>query len=170
MDKTKSFIISYDFFISLLVGVVLYLFLPEYLSMKFVLEYYGTIISAIAIIFSLVFASCSILMSSSDDDYINFLNEKDDFDNLLWTFRITLISLFISLLYSLILYTGTSYILESASTAGNWAQHKVLFISLTVITAYSLIATYLSVENTLSFSKYRSRFLKMKKENKKNTE
>ena len=167
MSKLKSFFISYDFGFSLIIGITLYIILPEYLLMNFTIDYYGVIITAVSIIFSLVFASCSILLSSSDNDFINFLNEEDDFDNLLWTFRVTLVSLFICLLYSLALYVGTSYMIEHFKIEGEWEQHKILFISLTSLTIYSLIATYLSVEDTLIFSKFRSRFLKKKEEEKK---
>lgn len=167
MDKIKSFFISYDFGISFVLGIALYIFMPEYIQMTFTADYYGVVITAISIIFSLVFASCSILLSSSDNDFINFLNEENDFDNLLWTFRITLISLFICLLYSLVLFVGTSYYLKHSAENEIWLQHKSLFITLTSITVYSLIATYLSVEDTLIFSKFRSRFLK-KQEDEKN--
>lgn len=167
MNKIKSFFVSYDFGISSILGITLYILMPEYLQMSFAVEYYSVIITAVSIIFSLVFASCSILLSSSDNDFINFLNEEDDFDNLLWTFRVTLISLFICLLYSLVLFVSTSYYLDHSSENKIWLQHKSLFISLTALTTYSLIATYLSVEDTLIFSKFRSRFLKQKEEAKK---
>lgn len=162
MNKYKSFFISYDFGFSLILGVVLFILLPEFLLMKFMLTYYEIIITTTSIIFSLMFASCSILMSSSHDNFINFLNEEDDFDNLLWTFRITLIGLFLCLIYALILYVGTNYILEAANNKDVWVQHKIFFVTLTSITIYALIATYLSVEDVLRFSKFRSRFLKKK--------
>lgn len=164
MNKFKSFFWSYDFSISLAIGIILYIVLPEFLSMKFMLTYYEIIITTISIIFSLMFASCSILMSSSDNDFINFLNEKNDFDNLLWTFRITLFALFISLIYALVIFVATNYIVEMAKEGEVWVQHKIFFTTLSSITIYGLIATFLSVEDTLKFSKFRSRFLKDKKE------
>lgn len=163
MNKYKSFFLSYDFGFSLVTGIILYFVLPEFLLAKFMLIYYEIIITTISIIFSLMFASCSILMSSSDDDFINFLNEKNDFDDLLWTFRITLIALFISLIYALIIFVATNYIVEIAKDGEVWMQHKIFFVTLTSVTTYGLIATYLSVENTLKFSKFRSKFLKGKK-------
>lgn len=163
MNRLKSFFFSYDFAASLILGVVLYIYIPEYLRMNFMITYYNIIITTISIIFSLMFASCSILMSSSDDEFINFLNEKGDFDNLLWTFRITLVALFVSLLYALIVFVGSSYLVETAVEGQKWEQHKIFFVTLTIITVYGLIATYLSVIDTLHFSQFRSKFLKQKK-------
>lgn len=164
MNRFKSFFWSYDFGISLAIGIILYVVLPEFLSMKFMLTYYEIIITTISIVFSLMFASCSILMSSSDNDFINFLNEKNDFDNLLWTFRITLIALFLSLIYALVIFVATNYIVEMAKEDEVWVQHKIFFTTLSSITIYGLVATFLSVEDTLKFSKFRSRFLKDRKE------
>ena len=104
-------------------------------------------------------------MSSSDDDFIIFLNEDKIFDDLLWTFKVTLIALFGCLIYSLFLYILTNYYIENSKKGEIWFQHKIIFCSLTFLTTYSLIATYLSVENTLIFSKFRSKYLKIRKTN-----
>lgn len=140
MNRVKSFFISFDFIISIVIGLVFYFFLPTYLSATFLIEYYKIIISTVAIIFSIMFAACSILMSSSDNDFITFLNEENDFDNLLWTFKITLISLFLCLVYSLLLFVTTTYYLDKLPEEDQLCQHIILFSSLTTIFSYSLIS------------------------------
>lgn len=164
MNNVRSILIGYDFIISLLLTVILYFILPDFLLMKFMVTYYNIVITIVSIIFSLLFTACSILMSSSDDEFIVFLNKDKIFDDLLWTFKITLIALFGCLIYSLFLYVFTNYYIENSKYGEIWYQHKIVFCSLTSITTYSLIATYLSVENTLTYSKYRSKYLKIKKE------
>lgn len=163
MNNIRSILIGYDFKISVLLSVILYFILPDYLLMKFMITYYNIVITIVSIIFSLLFTACSILMSSSDDDFIIFLNEDKIFDDLLWTFKVTLIALFGCLIYSLFLYILTNYYIENSKIGEIWFQHKIIFCSLTLLTTYSLIATYLSVENTLIFSKFRSKYLKIKK-------
>lgn len=163
MNNIRSILIGYDFKISILLSVILYFILPDYLLMKFMVTYYNIVITIVSIIFSLLFTACSILMSSSDDDFIIFLNKDKIFDDLLWTFKITLIALFGCLIYSLFLYILANYYIENSKNEEIWYQHKIVFCSLTLITTYSLIATYLSVENTLIFSKFRSKYLKIRK-------
>ena len=163
MNNVRSILIGYDFKISILLSVILYFILPDYLLMKFMITYCNIVITVVSIIFSLLFTACSILMSSSDDDFIIFLNEDKIFDDLLWTFKVTLIALFGCLIYSLFLYILTNYYIENSKIGEIWFQHKIIFCSLTLLTIYSLIATYLSVENTLIFSKFRSKYLKIKK-------
>lgn len=165
MSKLKSLVVGYDFILSTILVIVLYFFiLPNYLLMTFMISYYNIIITVVSIIFSLLFTACAILMSSSDDDFINFLNKDKVFDDLLWTFKVTLIALFLCLVLSLFLYIGTNFYIETYKNGEIWQQHKIIFCFLTYITTYSLIATYLSVNNTLIFSKFRSRFLSIKKE------
>ncbi|WP_445720141.1 hypothetical protein [Flavobacterium sp.] len=163
MNNVRSILIGYDFKISILLSVILYFILPDYLLMKFMITYYNIVITVVSIIFSLLFTACSILMSSSDDDFIIFLNEDKIFDDLLWTFKVTLIALFGCLIYSLFLYILTNYYIENSKIREIWFQHKIIFCSLTLLTTYSLIATYFSVENTLIFSKFRSKYLKIRK-------
>jgi hypothetical protein len=166
MNNVRSILIGYDFKISIFLSVILYIILPDYLLMKFLITYYNIIITIVSIIFSLLFTAFSILMSSSDDDFIFFLNKDKIFDDLLWTFKVTLIALFGCLIFSLFLYVLTNYYIENSKYGEIWYQHKIVFCSLTLITTYSLIATYLSIENTLIFSKFRSKYLEIKKNSK----
>lgn len=87
MNKFKSIIFGTDFIISTILFMILIFALPEYLSMKFMISYFNVVITVVSIIFSLLFTACAILLSSSDDDFIFFLNEDKIFDELLWTFK-----------------------------------------------------------------------------------
>ncbi|WP_204745135.1 hypothetical protein [Flavobacterium silvisoli] len=126
------------------------------------MSFYNIAISVLSIIFSLFFAALAIIMSSSDNDFVSFLDEDGTFTYLMWTFKAVLISLFISLVYSIVLYTGTSYYIETKDPQ-IWLQHKSLFISLVLLFTYCMIATGLSVKHTIKFSEYRSTFLRIKR-------
>lgn len=162
MRRLKSFIISWDLLVTLIVTIVTYYALPNYLDMDFVLSIYNMSITILSIIFSLFFAALAIIMSSSENDFIDFLEETKGFSELLWSFKITLIMLFVSLIYSIVLYTGTSYCIESYE--GNWLQRDILFLVLTALFTYSMSSTCISVYDTIKFSEYRSKFERNKKE------
>lgn len=165
MRRIKSVIISWDFIVTILVTVITYRIVPEYLNMKFLLSVYNIGITILALIFSLFFAALAIIMSSSENDFIDFLEEENLFSELLWSFKVTLIMLFISLIYAIILYTGTSYYIETYNSIV-WLQNEILFLILVALFTYSMASTCISVHDTIKFSEYRSkfdRFIKSKK-------
>jgi hypothetical protein len=80
---------------------------------------------------------------------------------LLWSFKITLLFLFMSLILSILLYSGTSYWLESYSK-DSWFQNKMLLLILEFLFLYGMLATWFCIMDTLNFSKYRSKYLSKK--------
>lgn len=157
----KEIIISWDIFIALVLSVLSYFFFPDFVSMKFTIEVYGVGISVLSIIFSLFFAALAILMSSSDNDFIVFLEEENDYSDLLSSFKFTVMLLFLSLVYGLILYIGTYYYI--IQKAKSYDQHISLLVIFIFLFSYSLLASIFSVNDSLKFSEFRARFLKSKK-------
>lgn len=164
MRRIKSFIISWDFGAALLVGTALYFMLPEYLNMNFLLSVYYILITVLTIIFPLFFAAFAILISSSDTDFIRFLEENNLYTELLWSFKVTLNMLLISLIYSIILYARTSYSIELHKPA-IWGQHNLFFIALASLFTYSMVSTFLCIYDTLEFSKARAKFIDQMNQN-----
>ncbi|MEW5677043.1 hypothetical protein ABGT15_12080 [Flavobacterium enshiense] len=162
MRRVKALILSWDFFATVFVTAIAYFIMPGYIDMKFLLSVYNMSITILALIFSLFFAALAIIMSSSENDFIDFLDEENLFTELLWSFKVTLIFLFFSLIYSIILYTGTSYYIETYSSK-EWLQDNILFLILVALFTYSMAATCISVYDTIKFSEYRSKFNRMKK-------
>ncbi|HEY1194687.1 hypothetical protein [Flavobacterium sp.] len=130
--------------------------------MKFTLSFYNVAMTVLSIIFSLFFTAMAIIMSSSDNDFIEFLEETKTFTELLWSFKITLLFLFMSLILSIILYSGTSYWLESYNE-DSWLQNKTLLLILEFLFLYGMFATWFCIMDTIKFSKYRSIYLSKKK-------
>lgn len=162
MRRIKAIIKSWDFVIALLSTVASYFLLPDYLNMKFALAFYNAAMTVLSIIFSLFFTAMAILMSSSDNDFIEFLEEKNTFTELLWSFKFTLFILFISLLLSIILYSGTSYWIENNFKVDCF-QKSLLLLSLEFCFLYGMLATWFCIIDTVRFSKYRALFLKNNK-------
>jgi hypothetical protein len=165
MSRLKSVFVSWDMAITVLVTGVACFIVPNYLNMKFLISIYNMSITILALIFSLFFAALAIIMSSSENDFIDFLEEEKLFSQLLWSFKVTLIILFLSLIYSVILYTITSYQIETYHEA--YLQHNLFFLILLAMFTYSMGATCLSVYDTIKFSEYRSKFNRFTKDNKK---
>lgn len=162
MRRFKAVILSWDFVITLLSVFATYLVLPEYINMNFALSFYNVAMTVLSIIFSLFFTAMAIIMSSSDNDFIEFLEKKNTFTELLWSFKFTLFVLFLSLILSIILYSGTSYWIETNHNE-TWLQDYRLLLLLQFCFLYGMIATWFSIMDTVKFSKYRSDFLKEQK-------
>jgi ABC-type uncharacterized transport system fused permease/ATPase subunit len=159
--KFSNIILSWDFVISIVLTLATAIFLPTMLKMSFCISFYNTGITVLSIVFSLFFAALAIIMTSSDNEFIEFLEEKNDFSALLCSFKITLAMLFLSLIYAIVLYISSDYFLKNNDPA--FEQHKIFFLVFEFLFAYSLLSTALSVRDTIKFSDFRGQFLKMKK-------
>jgi hypothetical protein len=155
--KVKNIILSWDFVISVIIAIITWCLLPLWLKLPFAAGFYMVGITVLSIVFSLFFAALAIIMSSTDNDFILYLEEKKQFTTLMTSFRFTLYVLFLSLVYSIILYTCSDYVIKELGE--KTVQHKVFFIIFLFLFSYSLLATGLSVKDSISFTHYRTKFL-----------
>lgn len=156
---------SWDFVISIVLTLVTAIFMPSMVKISFCISFYNIGITVLSLIFSLFFAALAIIMTSSDNDFIEFLEEENDFSALLTSFKITLFILFLGLIYSIALFVTSDYYAKNNNEL--FEQHKVFFLMFEFLFSYSLLSTSLSVNDTIKFSAIRGTFLKMKKENEK---
>lgn len=163
MRRLKSILISWDFGVALFSAITTYVLMPSYIDMDFALSFYNISMTVLSIVFSLFFTAMSIIMSSSDNDFIEFLEERSVFTELLWSFKFTLFVLFLSLVLSIIFYAGTSYWIMSKTVKNNWVQDSIFVLILEFCFLYGLLATWQAIMDTIKFSKYRSIFLKQNK-------
>jgi hypothetical protein len=158
----RTYIKSWDFAISIAVSVILFIILPTYIKGVSATSFYNVGITVLSIIFSLFFASLAIIMSSTDNEFIMYLEENNLFTEIMETFKFVLVLLFISLIYSIVLYSTTDYYIKQHGELISF-HHKGLFILFQFLFTYSLIGTALSVGDTISFTTYRTKFLITKK-------
>lgn len=159
----KTYIKSPDFILALLLALILYLTLPVYIDANFTSSIYNIGITVLSIIFSLFFAALAIIMSSTDNDFILYLEEEKHFTSLISTFKVVLVFLFLSLILSIVLFAINDYYIKT--NVNNPQQHKFCLISFLSIFTYSLIATALSILDTINFTSFRTRFLSLKNNN-----
>lgn len=157
--KIKDIIISWDFYISFLIAIVLWLIFPFWISNQFTTTLYEIGISVLSIIFSVFFAALAIIISSSDDDFVRFLEETGDYTAIIDTFKFSLSVLFIALLYSIILKAITSYWI-SLKFINQQFYFVVIFGFLFF---YGLFATFNSTCDAIVYSKFRTKYLKLNK-------
>lgn len=158
--RIRDIIISWDFAASVIIAIGLIFYLPDSIPLLFTARIYEVGISMLSIIFAVFFAALAIIMSSSDDDFVKFLDADGDYTRILNSFKYTLCLLFIALITSFALYSRVSYQLSLSSQ--NIYESKWLFVIFGFISSYSLFATTLVINDSLMYAKFRSRFLRLK--------
>ncbi|MFN2303448.1 MAG: hypothetical protein ACK2TV_06920 [Anaerolineales bacterium] len=103
-DKIKSVVLSWDFLTALLIIVVFALIVPVTLPVGIAREIFSVSVSVLSIVFSIFFAALAVVMTAGDNQFVGFLKRYELYEPILWSYRLTLLLLFFSLLLSLILY------------------------------------------------------------------
>lgn len=167
IKKINMVALSWDTLLALLVVATVCFFLPSKIPADFTTSFYGVGISILSIVFSLFFAALAIIMSSSDTDFIEFLEEDRSFSDLMFTFYITLSALFISLIYSVAIYSYTDFWIKKPGIKPPFLISKIWFLIFVWLFSYSLAATFLAVMDTVKFTKMRIAFMQIQKENRR---
>ncbi len=146
---------SWDFGVAAATLIGTPLLTPVWVSNDLVKEFYGTGIAVLSILFSVFFAALAIIMSSSDDDFVAFLEEDKSYTRIVETFRFTLILLFAALLAALFLYVYSAARLDAhVKYQSRW--WPCVFAAVFV---YSLTAAFNASLDSVMYSRYRSRFI-----------
>ncbi|MBR9916049.1 MAG: hypothetical protein GYB32_14750 [Algicola sp.] len=113
-------------------------------------------INVLSITFSIFFAALAFIMSSSDDEFVRFLEEDNLFSKLIGTFKWTVGSLFIALFYSII-----TYVIASFCAAGDRFEKfsEIILGGFCFLFFYSMIATILSTSDAVKYTQRRIKFV-----------
>ena len=158
----KKYILSYDVIISIMLSVSCFIYFPEWIQVELIKDILSMGIGVLSIIFSIFFATLAFVISSSDDEFVSFLEEYGLFTRIINSFKWTVGSLFVSLIYSIIIY--------SISTINFYKEDKYLMSKYVLVIFcflffYSLIATLISTFDAITYSKKRIEHLKIMKKN-----
>ena len=159
----RYIIISLDFFGSIFIGVLAYQTIPDNVSNTFAKDLYGIGISVLSIIFSVYFAALSIIISSSNDDFVSFLDRDGKYKTLINAFRYSLTVLFVALMYSIAMYTYAALLIEKNITT----QIKILLSSFSFAFFYGLFAALTATLDSIKYALTRTKFLEKNKQPKK---
>jgi hypothetical protein len=157
--KIFRVVLSFDFGTALLSGFVILAFCPVTISMALAKDLYSVGVSVLSVIFAVFFAALAIIMSAGDNDFVAFLHEDGSYAEIIWSFRFTVLALFVSLLVALFDY---SYVAFRISQKAELHSRYFLLVFAMCFT-YSLIAVIQSVLDALKYSEIRVRFLDLRK-------
>src|SRR5579872_1202924 len=138
--KLRAIIISWDFAVSLLLTAVVVFWLPRWVPNELAKDYYNVGISVLSIVFALFFAALAIVITSSDDEFVLFMEAEGDYSALVSNYKFSLGLLFASLIYSIGCYAYTA---ESISV-GERHQRKAFVVVFCLLFLWSLFAAFKS--------------------------
>jgi len=86
----KRVVFAWDFLLAIVGAIFIAVVFPCALPIDFAKDIYNVGISVLSIVFSVFFAALAIIMASSDDDFVRFLEKDGDYTLLINTFQVSL--------------------------------------------------------------------------------
>ena len=157
--RLKHIFFSWDFVAALSIFIFGLFVLPHQIYAQEAINIYQVGVTTLSLIFSIYFASMAFILSSSDDDFVLFLEEKEHFTYLIESFSYTLKGVFISLMYSLFFLIMNFFVEENVAVAIN---NKLIISLFLLIGSYSLFCVIGTTMDSIKFVKFRIDYLKIK--------
>ncbi len=155
-EKIKKIVLSWDFILAIIVTLLTGLYFKKYvMSYEVAREIFGMSITVLSIVFSIFFASLAVLVSSGDNAFIRFLEEEGAYSSIIWTFKFSLILIFIALMFSILLFI-TVLPFEKYNASGNypgWIMTIFAFLG-----SYGLFSVVNAAMDAVTYSEFRIRF------------
>lgn len=163
----KSILCSWDTGGAVVVAGTLAIALPSLVPNALCKDIYGIGITVLSIVFSVYLAAMALIMASSDDEFVVFLEARGYFRKLISYLRYSLWALFLALLAGLGLYTWTSFSMATAQQAAGvlhstGSQAWWLLNSFVLLFAYSLFSAFSSILDSMKYAERRVEFLQQK--------
>jgi hypothetical protein len=160
ISRIKSILLAPDILASLFVAVLVWYLSPDRILNEFSRDIYSVGITVLSIVFSVYFAALAIMISSGDDEFVEFLEQEGGYTTLISNFRFALFVLLLALIYSIVLYALTTVWFYSHKTE----QSEYLFIIFVFISTYGLLATFAASNDAINYALYRAKFLRLRRE------
>jgi hypothetical protein len=157
-EKIWSVIWSLDTFVGLVIGLGVWIITPSSIPFEFSENILSVGISVLSIIFSIFFASLTFIISSSNDNFVEYLYNHGHYNIIIWSYQWTLGSLLIALVYSISYYSYASYWVTKPSSPEHGTVPFAIFC---LLFAYSMTATVMSTKDAITYARMRARFLKV---------
>lgn len=149
---------SWDFLAALGSSLLLAFLVPAGISVSFAKDLFGVGISVLSIVFSVFFAALAIIISASDNDFVVFLEEEGHYTAIIQTFKVSLLALFVALIYSLVLYAFTA----AAASAFVQGQHWLWFCVFVFLFLYGLFSAFNSALDAIRYAQTRASYLSVR--------
>lgn len=155
----KRILCSTDCLAATVTALVLVLLLPESVPTLLARDLFAASMSVLSITFSVFFAALAVIISSSDNDFVRFLEVDGAYSRIISSFRFTLEAIFVALIASVVLYTLAA--IQAASDCED--QPKWYIVAFGPLFFYSLFAAMGVARDSITYAKYRARFLATRK-------
>jgi hypothetical protein len=158
-QTVRSILFSWDFMIAILIAIIAFWLLPCKVANDLARDVYNVGITSLSIIFSVYFAALAIIISSGDNDFIDFFDEQGDYTRLIKSFRYALLALLLALLLSIFLYTAATVLFYGKHPD----QPKFIMVVFSFFSSYGLLATFMAANDSIKYALYRVKFLRLKR-------
>lgn len=158
-NKISEILISWDTGFALFIAILAYWYMPKIICLDILKEIYSTAITILTISIPMFFAALAIIISKADDNFINLLEEDGAYSELLFQFKWSLYSLFITFIITLIIY-GSILLKLFNWYIGQESYQLAIYIFLFF---YSLFAILLVSLDAIEYIKYLCKFNSLKK-------
>ncbi len=160
--KIKDVICCWDFILAIIITILMKFLLNKDIDLKLAIDLYSLAISVLSIIFSVFFAALTVIISTSEDDFVYFLSEDNIYKGIIETFKFTLLSIFITLIYTIVVYFLSRYSYEYNCHIPN----IFLFYLFAFMFLYSLFAVFNATLDSIIYAQKRIEYVNIKKKNK----
>lgn len=155
-NRVKIIFLSWDTIIAIIASIIYGLLANKTVSAIIVKEISLIAISTLSIIFSVFFAALAVLITAGDNDFVIFLQKSDTYANIIWFYKYTLLVIFVSLVFSIILYFISLFETQK-NLPGVFPCLVMIFY--VFLTSYSLLCTLGAAINAIKYAEYRTRYL-----------
>jgi hypothetical protein len=157
-QKAKSIVISWDFALAFLSIFLMILVVPSAIPAQVAKEIYATSLATLAIIFSVFFAALTVLITSGDNEFVKFLEEDGSFSQIVWSFKFTLLVLFVALVLSIGLFI---FVLAKEAQGTIELHPGAITVAFAGFSFYALFSTLNSSLDAIKYAEFRVKFLKV---------
>jgi hypothetical protein len=153
----RSIVLSWDFWAALLAAGLMSVLVGSPVTMSVARDLFGVSITALSIIFSVFFAALAVLITSGDNEFYRFMHQHGFQRRIMWSFKVTLLLLFVSLVAAMCLYI-------LASPDANDPQRSALpypalpLVAFGWLAFYALFAAISSCLDAIKYAEYREKF------------
>lgn len=163
MKELKKHILSIHALLALIFTVVAVIYLPDFVNSELSKSLLSIGTSVLALVFSISFAALAFIISASDDKFVVFLEKEGAFSELINTFKWTLLSLSLALIYTLLLYITIAFRYSRNHT---FEVHEVTIWIFCFLFFYSLFGSMINIRDTIIYSRNRLEYLEIMERNK----
>ena len=160
-EQLKNKFISWDFFLTVGVTLILYLVLPRMVPFGFALDLYLVGVSVLSMCIFYFIAFIAVISASSDEEFIHYLRTHQGFVSVFRTYQYTIVVLFVALIFTLVMYglaNFQKYLMPDVAT-----HNRSYFLSFMFFFCYGILTVFEATLDSVSFLKLRVNFIAKKR-------